>query len=414
MELDRTPWWARFVGLAPARVTTRVARSEGARREESARRQIARQQRKAELVARRAEVGAAKRQVAAERAQRQQVEEARLAAEQLATQKVATRAFEAYVHVREHVRRMRDLGGVVGDSLTPVEQQMVSRLAHLWDATADTIAHLRRWCEPITGVRAADYEPPSADLTLRLKRDYRVLRRQVGSELFVEEPRMLGGFGYERNGQLINEDTLKHFSGLVALQDGAVLGAYRHASGRRLVWEIGGGWGGFAHQFKTLCPNVTYLITGLPELLLVSAVYLMTAVPDGRFRFYGDTSGDDLWDDWEQVDFVFASESALPALRPPRMDLALDIVNLRNMNLDRVRFHVRRAFDLGSPYFYSLLPANCPAHEVSRVWKSIEALYWPHPVPARAENMPPVVDGEPAAIPDVEYAHLVAWRRLRA
>jgi hypothetical protein len=25
------------------------------------------------------------------------------------------------------------------------------------------------------------------------------------------------------------------------------------------VWEIGGGWGGFAHYFKTLFPDVTVL-----------------------------------------------------------------------------------------------------------------------------------------------------------
>jgi len=377
-------------------------------------REQARQQRKAELVARRAEVATAKRQEAEDRVRRHEAEEARLEAERRATEQVAARAYGAYQDVREHARRMRGAGGGAAASLTPAEQEMVAALAPLWDASPDTVAHLRRWCEPIAGIAAPDYEPPSPDLTLRLKRGYRVLRRQVGDDLFVEESPALGGFGYRRNGQLFNEDTLKFFDALVALQDSAVLGAFRGASPRRLVWEIGGGWGGFAYQFKTLCPNVTYLISSIPDLFLVSAVYLMTLFPDARVRFYGDPMSADPWNGWESVDFVFVPESELATLRPPQVDLVLDVMSLRTRSADRVRAHVQRAFDLGARYFYSLLPAGGPAEEVSAVWGSIERLYWPNPVPARAEHLPPIVDGEPAGAADVEYAHMVGWRRLRA
>ena len=54
------------------------------------------------------------------------------------------------------------------------------------------------------------------------------------------------------------------------------------APGRKLVWEIGAGWGGFAYQFKTLFPDVTYVIVDLPELFLFSATYLMTLFPEAK------------------------------------------------------------------------------------------------------------------------------------
>jgi hypothetical protein len=383
----------------------------GTRREIVAQRDLARQQRKADLVARRAEVQAAKKQAEADRARRRQQDEARLAAEESSRQAIAARAFEHYVRVREYLRAIRATQPPA--SLTAAEQRTLSGLEHLWEATPDTIARLRRWCEPITGVRVADYEPPSPDLILRIKRDYRVLRRQVGAELFVAESPALAGFGFPRGSDLVNEDTLKYFSVLVALQDAAVLATCRTAE-RRIVWEIGGGWGGFAYQFKTICPNVTYVITARPDVMLVSAVYLMTVFPHARHRFFGEGTSGNLWTNWQDVDFLFVPESAVAALQPPRVDLTLDLMALPAMDTGRVRAHVRRAYELGCPYFYSLLPAASGGDEVSRVWGSIERWYWPHPVPPRAENMPPVVDGAASAPPEAEYAHLVGWRRLRA
>ena len=89
---------------------------------------------------------------------------------------------------------------------------------------------------------------------------------------------------------------------------------------RRLVWEVGGGWGGFACQFKTVCPNVTYLITARPELLLASATYLQAAFPSARVRVHeGDAVA--TWAEWPRTDFVFATESSLPSLRPPAVDV---------------------------------------------------------------------------------------------
>ena len=106
----------------------------------------------------------------------------------------------------------------------------------------------------------------------------------------------LGGFGFEIDGRLFNIDTLKFFEVLIALEKGAVLQEFRGNAERRLVWEIGAGWGGFPYQFKSLCPNVTYVISDFPELFLFSATYLMTAFPDARVAFWGEEPADRLFD----------------------------------------------------------------------------------------------------------------------
>ena len=67
---------------------------------------------------------------------------------------------------------------------------------------------------------------------------------------------------------------------------GGILEPFRRGDRRRMVVEIGAGWGGFAYQFKTLFPNTTYVIVDFPELFLFSATYLMTVFPGAAVRFW--------------------------------------------------------------------------------------------------------------------------------
>jgi len=371
-----------------------------------------REQQRQELVARRAALKAAKLQAEGERAVRKQEERARIDEERRALDAIAAKAYDDYLLVRESARRMRECDDRAAFNYTKHERRTIDGLARLWNASREDVARLRRSCEPLSGVRAIDYATSSSDLAMRLKRELSMLRRQGAQELFVQESRALDGFGFEKHDELYNEDTLTFFKAVVALHDGAVLQPYRTSRERRLVWEIGGGWGGFAFQFKTLFPNVTYLITGLPDAFLVSAVYLKAVFPDARCRFFTDAPAD-LFHKWEEIDFIFAPESALPSLRPPRLDLTMDIATLGQMSVERVRSHVQQAFDLGCRYFYSLFAPGRPDVR-AMVSDEVGHRYWPHSIPARRERWTPAVMGvEPEAPPDT-VAHLVGWRRLCA
>jgi hypothetical protein len=371
-------------------------------------------QTRVDAVTQKAERKAAKQRLVEERQRRREREaQAREAARLREREAVAARAYEHYLGVRDWARRVSSVGGGVVPALGPAEAQMAAALAPLWEATPEVIANLRRWTEPITRVRPADYDDWSRELALPLKYAVGTVRRHAGEDLFVEESPLLGGFGVQWHHRSYNEDTVRFFKALVGLQDGGVLADCRGGGTRRLVWEIGGGWGGFAFQFKTVCPNVTYLITGLPETLLVSAVYLMTAFPAARCRFYEAAPAADLWHDWEQVDFVFAPDAALAELVTPPIHVTLDVMALHRMSEPRVALHVQRAFDLGSRYLFSQVPGPCFRDDVPAVWKAIGRRYWIHQVPPPLEAAFFMVDrfDDVPAIDD--YAQAVGWRRLR-
>jgi hypothetical protein len=329
----------------------------------------------------------------------------RAAASALETARISSDAYQHYIQVRDRARAMREAAPLNG-TLTAAERQMVSALEVLWDARPEAIADLRSHSKAISGMRRSNYKGPRGlAVAAKLERDLRRLLEKGDRALWIEEPSALGGFGVRAKGRLYNEDTLQFFKVLSLLQDAGVLKGFRGSGARRTVWEIGGGWGGFAYQFKTVCPNVTYLITGTPELFLVSAVYLMTMFPGAGFRFYEPTQPDAFWRDWDRIDFAFAPESIVADMQPPSVELAVDLAAFDRMSPARVGVHVQRAYDLGSPYVLSASPAGDAADAASLVRPAVDRVYWPHPisVPSYLDRRYAVRDGR---------MHL-GWRRLR-
>ena len=416
----------------PARWGACGPRDEHAPLDKIARQEAAKQQRDAEREARRADARAAKERAAEERERRKQDEQARRDAERRAQEEFEAQAFQHYQRVREWAARMRSAADPA-IALTDTEHATLAALAPMWDATPQMIATLRRCCEPVSGVRASDYESRDSDMAKDLKRQIGFLRKQLGPELFVPESSILGGFGFVDQGALYNQDTVTSFYSLVALQDAAVLQAFSggaasrqptgHSAPRHVVWEIGGGWGGFAYQFKRVCPNVTYVITGHPDLFLLSAVYLMSAFPDARVCFLGhgpaeagphkENVGSAFRRTFEldDIDFVFAPESAVPTLGLPRLDLTIDRMALQAKTCTRAAKHVERAFELGSRYFYTMNRIEAGLTRPA-VHEAMERYFWPHPVPPRRD---PKLEGMRAATgveADAEFSHLVGWKRI--
>jgi hypothetical protein len=321
-------------------------------------------------------------------------------------------AFDTYLYVRERVKDLR-AAPAPSDALTPAERRMAATLAPLWDATPEMIAGLRRYGGDVGGVDATNYTVPDPVVTERHERDLRRLLQRSDRSLWVGEPTALGGFGVDGKTERYNDDTLRFFRVVSLLQDAALMKDFQVAGSRRTVWEIGGGWGGFAYQIKTLCRDVTYLITAAPELLLLSAVYLMTLFPSARFRFFEPSAAEAFWADWHAVDFAFAPEQVVDRMRPPALDLAVDLAALAQMTEARIRTHVRRAYDLGCRYVASVSPAGDSAGEsVPQVHTALELLYWRHPVsaPAYVAKRLSLRDrGGVAAAP----AYFFGWRRLR-
>ena len=395
---ERLAWRVASRFGAAARRGTRVPRSNEER--------ASKEDRDRERVERRVEHAEAKRLREDARETRRREEAARHDQARLDLERALDAAYANYRRVRDWALHVRGAGG--GHlPLDDRDRQTAAALAPLWDADRATIANLRHWSDPLRGPQPSE-ATAAPEPGEQLRRRVTLLRKWQLGHVLVPEVATLGKSGFMIGNERHSEESLRFALGAAALAEGGVLSAFRKPSDRGLVWEIGGGWGGFAYLFKTLCPNVTYLITGPLERLLVSASYVMSVCPGARCRFHGEPGTGDTWADWGNVDFVFAPESCLADLSPPRLDLTVDIDELRGTAPARQAALVQRAHEWGSRYFYSMLPALA-VDDPAAPWDLIARFYWPHPISLRTERSRVYRRLSP---PEHEAVHLIGWKRM--
>jgi putative sugar O-methyltransferase len=330
--------------------------------------------------------------------------------------------YRNYERAREAVLRMKErepVAGVGSDTPSDYWREELANIEYLLDASPLVVEKLRQHSYHVTGIWAYNYRTHKTREQERHAGKLAALRGIGRPELFVPESPELGGFGFDLDGDLVNIDTLKFFEVVLALDKGAVLEDLRRGDERGVVWEIGAGWGGFAYQLKTLCPNVTYVISDLPELFLFSATYLMTLFPDARVAFWGDP--DEPWDelDWLQTDFVFVPNFALEDVAPPRIDLAVNMVSFQEMTTEQVEGYVRHASERGAPFLYSLNRERSLYNpELEGVKRIIERYYWPNEIEMLPVSYGKFLDDYSGKAKrreggeELEYKHVVGWRRV--
>jgi hypothetical protein len=321
-------------------------------------------------------------------------------------------AFKNYTYVRDRVVDMRaQVASAPEYGPSAYWEEELSAFEYMLDASPLVIEKLRQHTHWITGLRAYDYRSQKTRAKARFAEKLKALLGVAPPDVLVPEWSELGGFGFEIDGRLFNIDTLKFFEVLIALNKGAVLQEFRGNADRRLVWEIGAGWGGFPYQFKSLCPNVTYVISDFPELFLFSATYLMTAFPNARVAFWGEEPTDRLLDRWQDLDFIFLPNTSLAELRPERLDLTINMVSFQEMTDPQVAAYVKRAFDLKCPFLYSLNRDKSAYNpEISSVSEIISRHYWPREISVLPVPYQKMMDDTPSSI---DYKHLIGWRRVK-
>ena len=235
---------------------------------------------------------------------------------------------------------------------------------YMVDASPLIIRKLRHHCYHFNDVHRSDYRPNQEVARQGYVKKLRMLQAVDRSGVLVPESPILGGFGHEIDGELYNQDTLRYYESLIALDLGGILSKFRGKESRsQLVWEIGGGWGGFAYQFKSLFPHVTYLIMDFPQAFLFSAVYLKTAFPEARVLMAGDVSDEDLLESWEEYDFIFVPTTFLDQMNWDQIDLTMNMVSFQEMTTEQVDAYVRKAKTLGCPVIYSFNQDRYPGND---------------------------------------------------
>lgn len=324
--------------------------------------------------------------------------------------------YQAYEHVRQQVLSQLELGRnrrTTGHVPSDYWSGELEKFEYMLDASPLIIEKLRQHTHNITGIHTNHYRQSLTKQKRRFTEKLAALRALDDAGLWIPEARVLGGFGFDIDGGLVNIDTLKFYEVLIAMHLGAVLNEMRQETERKLVWEIGAGWGGFPYQFKTRCPNVTYVITDFPELFLFSATYLMTAFPEARVRFFGEVPAAETFDGWREFDFIFLPDTFHATVRPDQVDLMINMVSFQEMTTLQVEAYVRRAYELGCPYFYSLnRDRSRHNQELSNVRSVIGQYYWPHGIDVLPVSYTKMLNEDPDE-KNRGYKHVLGWRRVR-
>lgn len=263
-------------------------------------------------------------------------------------------AYANYLDTRDHVLRLLDAAEAVGDRPSDYWKEELAGFDYMFDASPLIINKIREHCYHITGLRSYDYRGHHGHLARPFDEKLSLLQQADTEGLLVPENPALGGFGHRVQGKLVNIDTLKFYESLIAMNKGGALEPFKNCGKeRRIVVEIGAGWGGFAYQFKTLFPNTTYVVVDLPQTMLFSATYLRSIWPDAKVMFYGSTNKDALASQSRSCDFLFVPHYAFAQVPLPQLDLAINMVSFQEMTSEQVAGYVTRCAELGCRMIYS-------------------------------------------------------------
>lgn len=111
-----------------------------------------------------------------------------------------------------------------------------------------------------------------------------------------------------------------------------------------IVAEIGGGIGLLAYFMLRHNPNLRYMNFDLPEVLAVNQYYLMMALPDKKFKLFGDACN--------EFDIALLPNFCLPEVETASCDMVINIHSLSEMKPDTVREYLNQIQRICRKYFY--------------------------------------------------------------
>lgn len=262
-------------------------------------------------------------------------------------------AYKCYLRVRPLILRMLEEAEACGTVPSDYWTEELAGFEYLLDASPLIVHKLREHSYHLTGLLSYPYRSHHSHRSQGLQRKLSALRAIDDRGLFVPESPLLGGFGYDFGGDLCNLDTLKFYETLIALEKAGELDAFRNSEDRRLVVEIGSGWGGFAYQFKKLFPNVTYVCCDLPQSLIFSSIYALSLFPTAKGLIYGECADEDICKQWQDYDFIFLPHYAFQQQSLADTKLGINMVSFQEMTTEQVDQYVRKLSDSGCRAIYS-------------------------------------------------------------
>lgn len=285
-------------------------------------------------------------------------------------------AYINYLTVRDAVFAMLQQQSELDANPSGYWRSELAGFDYLFDASPLIIAKLRHHAYHLTGLKEYEYRSHHSRITPQLEKRLQQLKERDFEGVRIPESPLMGGFGYTIDGELYNADTLKFYESLIVLDEARMLDQFRNAPERKIVCEIGAGWGGLAYQFKTLFPHTTYVIVDLPGSILFGATYLKTLFPQAKTLIIEGMQDAANIAQAKDYDFIFVPHFAWKELSLPRPDLLMNMCSFQEMTTAQVKNYIAKAHAWGIPHVYSINRDHSPNNpELTRVSRILSNHY---------------------------------------
>jgi hypothetical protein len=126
-----------------------------------------------------------------------------------------------------------------------------------------------------------------------------------------------------------------------------------------VICEIGGGLGGQAYKtISAIGRRMQYILLDIPEVLVVSSYFLMTAFPEKKVLLFGETP-----DNTVVYDLVLMPHFCFPELGSDSVDLVFNSNSLSEMRADTAGEYLKQIGRVCRRYFMHI------NHNVRFVWR---------------------------------------------
>jgi hypothetical protein len=123
---------------------------------------------------------------------------------------------------------------------------------------------------------------------------------------------------------------------------------------RKVVMEIGGGYGGLAYFLNKNIPNLTYVDFDLPENMALTSYYLMCSFPDKKIMLYGEDTLDNLGN----YDIAVLPNFCFDRMQKNSADLIFNSYSLAEMAPATIQYYVSKIKDISKKYIFHVNHTN--------------------------------------------------------
>ena len=203
----------------------------------------------------------------------------------------------------------------------------------------ESFSNLKVHTYHITGDSYLHYDGHRDSAAFRSAVDLDGMTEGIPPQMVLNEPSGGIGFAYD-DGRFVNIDVLRYQRVVNTLYRRGVIGEISsdNPENKNIVLEIGGGYGGLAHQLSNVLGQSTYVIVDLPETLLFSAAYLTLHNPGKSIYLYDSADSSNLISQEEarSYDFVLVPNYKLGSLADWSFALAINMISFQEMSAPQV------------------------------------------------------------------------------